>query len=35
MRVNRDYTLAQNEIVLARVLTEGDVLVVYYSRVVV
>jgi hypothetical protein len=35
MRVNRDYTLAQNEIVLARVLTEGDVLVVYYNRVVV
>lgn len=35
MRLNRDYVLNGNEIVLTRILTEGDVLVVYYNKVVV
>ena len=34
MRVNRDYALAGREIVLTRVLTDGDVLVVYYNKAV-
>jgi hypothetical protein len=34
MRVNRDYVLDENEVVLTRVLTDGDVLVVYYNKAV-
>jgi hypothetical protein len=34
MRLNRDYSLNGNEIVLTRVLTHGDVLVVYYNKAV-
>jgi hypothetical protein len=34
MRLNRDYVLDANEIVLTRILTEGDVLVVYYNKAV-
>jgi hypothetical protein len=34
MRSNRDYVLNGNEIVLTRILTEGDVLVVYYNKAV-
>ena len=32
MRLNRDYTLTANVLVLARVLMHGDVLVVYYNK---
>jgi hypothetical protein len=34
MRVNRDYVLDENEVILTRVLTDGDVLVVYYNKAV-
>ena len=32
MRLNRDYTLTSNVLVLTRVLMHGDVLVVYYNK---
>ena len=35
MRSSRDYALDGDEVVLARILTEGDVLVVYYNKAVV
>ena len=35
MRASRDYVLDENEIVLTRTLTDGDVLVVYYNKAVV
>jgi hypothetical protein len=35
MRSSRDYAFDGNEVVLARILTEGDILVVYYNKAVV
>jgi hypothetical protein len=32
MRINRDYTLDSNEVVLTRALADGDVVAVYYNK---